>query len=343
MLKKLSTIPIALLLLGLLASCNSEYRSMVKKAKSDQFADIDTAAVWFYTNKKYDRAVPLLEQLVPIYAGQDRQQLVYYYYAWSRYFLGEMVSAAYYFEDFAKKFPGNEHTDECEFMVAKCYYIISDPYYLDQTYTDKALDQMQLYLSRHPGSENDEEGNKIIRELRERRAKKAFEQASLYYNITYYKAAVEAFQNMINSYPDSDFREEAQFMLFKSAFALADASTDRKKIGRYQEAIDQHQKFALKFPESKFAKEAESLVADSEKSLEKLKADKVVQDQENLYNRYRREMDVVLKSKDEDARKESYEKALDLYNELKEKHPGSNYLVKADALMAKMESKEDTE
>lgn len=343
MLKKLSTIPIALLLLGLLASCNSEYRSMIKKAKSDQFADIDSAAVWFYTHKKYDRAVPLFEQLVPIYAGQERQQLVYYYYAWSRYFLGEMVSSAYYFEDFGKKFPGNEHAEECEFMVAKCYYIISDPYYLDQTYTDKALAQMQLFLSRYPSSEREEDGMKIIRELRERRAKKAFEQASLYYNISYYKAAVEAFQVMINEFPDSDFREEAQYMLFKSSHALAEASTERKKIGRYKEALEYHQKFADKFPESKFAKEAEGLVGNTNKSLEKLKADKVVREQEGLYNRFSREIDVVLKTKDEDARKESYEKAQDYYKELKDKYPGSSYISKADAMMAKLESKNDTE
>lgn len=341
MFKKLSTISITFLLLGLLVSCNSEYRSMVKKAKSNQFADLDSAAIWFYTHKKYDRAVPILEQLTPIYAGQERQQLVYYYYAWSRYFLGEMVSAAYYFEDFGKKFPGNEHAEECEFMVAKCYYILSDPYQLDQTYTDRALDQMQLFLSRHPSSEKEEEGMIIIRDLRERRAKKAFEQATLYYNITYYKAAVEAFQIMINEFPDSDFREEAQFMLFKSAYSLASASTERKKVGRYEEALNSYEKFADKFPESKFGKEAENLRDETKQSMNRLKAEKIIQEQESLYSRFQTQMDVVLKSKDPEARKDSYEKALELYKELKDKHPGSDYITKADAKLAKLESKED--
>lgn len=334
---KLSIVTLTFVLFGLLLSCNKEMRSMVKKSKSRSIADIDTAAVWFYHHKKYDRAIPLFEQLVPATAGTDRQPELYYYYGWSRYMIGELVSSAFYFEDFAQKFPGNEHREECEFMVVKCYYRLSDPFYLDQTYTDKAIAQSQLFLSRNPSSEYEDECMEFLTDLRERKAKKSIEQASLYFDRGFYKAAVTAYQTMIDEFPDSKFREEAQFMLFKSAHELAGVSTDRKKEERYEESISLYQKFSMKFPESDYGKEAENLHLSGQSSLEKLREEALEKEQANLFDAFEENMQLALRTTDDQEREEAVTKALKHYNKLKDDYPNSEYMSKAELLYDKMD------
>jgi len=339
--EKFTVLTVTCVLFGLLASCNSEFRSMVKKSKSRSIADIDTAAVWFYKHKKYDRAIPLFEQLVPATAGTDRQPELYYYYGWSRFMIGEMVSAAFYFEDFAQKFPSNEHATECEFMVAKCYYRLSDPHYLDQTYTNKAIAQSQLFISRNPGSEYEDEAMGFLDDLRERKAKKAFEQAKLYYNLGYFKAAVTAFEVLISEFPDSDFREESQFLLYKSSHELARVSTDRRKIERYEEAEEFYQKFARKFPDSEYGKEALSMSETGQKNLEDLRIEELELEQANLYRSIQQNVQAALRTTDQQEREEATARALESYERLRDDYPDSEYLPKADQQYSKLGEVED--
>ncbi len=235
-----SILILGLLVLGAsLTGCDPYH----KLAKSDKIADKDSAAVAYYNLKKYDRAVYLFEELVAIYRGTTRAEEMYFYYAYCRFYLGELVSANFHFEDFAKKYPSSSHAEEFEYMTAKTFHMLSDPHYLDQGYTERAIDQYQLFLSRHPYSTYKDKCMEGLKELRERLARKAFEQSTLYLDIGYNKAAVESFQNMINKFPDSDYREEAQYLLVKSAERLARESIDAKKTARYTEALE----FAGKF------------------------------------------------------------------------------------------------
>ncbi|HHG86237.1 MAG TPA: outer membrane protein assembly factor BamD, partial [Bacteroidetes bacterium] len=216
-----------------------------------------------------------------------------------------------------------------------------DPYQLDQKYTHKSIDQYQLFLSRYPDAKEKEKCVSALEELRERLAFKAFEQAHLYYKIGYHKAAVQAFGNMIREYPDSKFREEAQYLLFRASVNLAKASIYSRKIVRYDEAAEFHEKFADKFPESKFAKDAQSELASANKTRARLKKDAAEKQQLGLYSSFKSSIGVVLKSKDLENRRKEYAKALDTYNELKDKYPKSEYLSQADKLFQEVEEKQE--
>lgn len=327
-----------LLVFGLSNSGCDPYR---KLAKSDKIADKDSAAVHYYQAEKYDRAVYLFEELLAIYRGTSRMEEMYYYYTYSRYFLGELVSASYYFEDYGKRFPNSKHTEEFQYMTAKCYHLLSDPAPLDQKYTHKAIEQYQLFLSRYPYTDKKDKCMSALKTLRERLAKKSFEQANLYYKIGYHKAAVEAFQIMINEFPDSDLREQAQFLLFRSSVNLANASIRARKIERYESAIEYHEKFADKFPDSKFAKDAESLKASASKTMTRLIEDRDEQEQAGMFTEFKDAMDVVLKSEDLEERQKEYAKALETYKLLKDKFPESEYLSDADDLFEEVEKKQD--
>ena len=243
---------------------------LAKLAKSGDVARKDSVAVAYYKKEKFENALLLLEELLGVYRGTPRAKDIYYMYAYSKYEIGEHVSAAFYFEDWARQYPRDEKVEEMRYMQAYCFYLISDPWYLDQSYTTKALETTQLFLQTFPYSDYKEKAEEIITELRERQARKAFEQAKLYHKIGYHRAAIVALDQLTKEYPDSKFREECHYLIIKSGNSYAKQSVADKKIMRYEEAIGYYEKFVDKYPNSKFVKEAENLLANSIKNKEKL-------------------------------------------------------------------------
>lgn len=321
-------IPLAFLILTVVLSSGCDpYR---KAIKSKNIAEKDTAAMYYFNKKKYDQAVFLFDELRGIYRGTPRAEEMYYYYAYCRYYLGELLSAAVYFEDFIRQFPQSKHTDDFQYLHAKCYYLLSDPHYLDQKYTYKAIDKMQLYISRYPESSRKEQCQEIITELRERLARKAFEKASLYQKIGYHRAAVEAYQVMMDKFPDSKYREEAQFNLVQSGVDLAGISTKGRKRERYEEAIAYYRRFEARYPESQYIKQAESLRDFASRNLEKVKDEEQLGEEEKVYYLFSKTIGSAIETQSEKLRIEKYRLALKQYQELKELNPESKYLPQAE-------------
>ncbi len=269
MFKSLVLVPILPLLFVMTSSCDP-YAILRKKGS---VAEKDSAAFKYYENGKYEQALYLFEELMPIYRGKPRARDIFYRYAWCQYRMKEVISAAFYFDDFTRQYPRDTAAETFRFMNAYCFYLLSDPSYLDQNYTKQALEAMQLFLNAYPYSPRREKCNEYIYELRERLAEKEFEQANLYHRIGYHKSAVAAFQNVILEFPDSKFREDCQFLLFKSAVLLASASIPDLKESRYLEARSHYEKFVDKFPDSKFVREAENLYETALKQLEKIQTE----------------------------------------------------------------------
>ena len=258
----------------LLASgCSAEYRQYNKWSRKGTLAQKDSAAFFFYEQGDYEKAAFLFEELRGAYRGDTRAKTILYHYAYAKYEDGFYVVAAYYFENYTQLYPNDPKTAECLFMVGYCYYLESAPYYLDQEFTLKAITQLQLFINTYPRADQVARANVLIEQLRERLAKKEFETARLYYRIENYKAAVTAFNVMIQEYPDSKYREQAQYLRFESAAALAGVSSARRKKNRYLDAIDLYQAFVDQYPESDYLKQAEATYVKAKRALGKLLAD----------------------------------------------------------------------
>lgn len=252
-------------------SCSKKVRKYKKYQVKGSVAQRDSAAFFFYERGDYDRAGYLFEELLPLYTGGGRRKQILYNLAQSKYKQrAQYLLAAYYFDQYTKQYPNDELAEEAAFLEAYCYYRESDPYYLDQSSTRKAIDEFQYFVVTYPVSERVPEANDLIRELRERLAKKEFEHARLYFKISNHLAAVKAFEVFLQDFPDSRYREESYFMLIKSSLELADVSTIRRQKNRYLDAIDHYQQFLELFPQSAYLKEAESLYAKARKGLEKV-------------------------------------------------------------------------
>ncbi len=250
--------------------CSKEYKAMSHAVRKGSIVEKDSAAFYFYNRGDYEKASLLFDELVRVYRGQERAKDILYYYAYSRYNAKDYITATYHFEQFARLYLTDPRAEECQYMDAYCFYLQSAPSYLDQSSTNKAIQQFQFFANSYPYSRRTQDAANYITELRERLAKKEFDTAKLYYDLGNYRSAVSAYHTFIQEYPDSRYREESQFMLFQSAFMLADVSVAYKKKNRYLDALDYYQLFVEKFPTSALMKQATDINDKAHKAVEKI-------------------------------------------------------------------------
>ena len=104
--------------------------------------------------------------------------------------------------------------------------------------------------------------------IRQKLELKSFEISKVYYKTMKYKAAGVSFDNMIDEYPDSKFREEAMKYSLRSKTELAlNFSRLENKDLRLQEARTQYLLLARYYPETKFKSEADKLMEKIDKDM----------------------------------------------------------------------------
>ena len=142
------------------------------------------AAEAYYDIGEYRRANRLYEQILPSYRGKPCAKGDFYFA--DTYLQTKDYLAAYQFESFVKSFPKSDKLQEASFLAAKCYYLLSPRYSLDQTNTNDALDKLQIFIDNYPNSEFLDEANSYVQELQTKLEKKDFEISKQYYTIRDY-------------------------------------------------------------------------------------------------------------------------------------------------------------
>jgi outer membrane protein assembly factor BamD len=230
-----------------------------------------TKAKEFYNKEEYEKAIPLFEEVLATLRGTKNFEGVYYYYAWCQYGAENYMMAAYHFKYIADNFPTGENANECEYMSAYCYYLLSPDVNLDQEESKKALDAMQLFINNHPEDTRVAKANEIITLLRDKLELKATKAAELYYNISSYKAAVIAFKNILKDFPDTKNADYLNYYILKSSYEYAMQSVQAKKEERFNETLSYYFNFIDKFATSKYSKTAQHIYEVSKSQLDKIK------------------------------------------------------------------------
>lgn len=250
----------------LFASCG-EYQSLLK---SDDAELKYNKAVEYFEKKDYMRASTLLDMVSTYYKGTDRSEMVLYYMAKSYVGQKDYYSASEYFKTYVKTFPKGTHVAEAKFMIGYCFYMDSPDSRLDQTTTYQAMTAFQEFLDMFPESERVPEANKLIDELTNKLALKAYSNAKLYFNLgdylgNNYESCVITAQNALKKFPTTVYREELAMLVLQSKYEQASHSVFEKKVERYRTAIDEYYNFINEFPEGKFRKQADKILAESKK------------------------------------------------------------------------------
>jgi outer membrane protein assembly factor BamD len=259
------------LLVLFISSC-SQYEKLLK---SDDFQLKYDVAMEYYEKGDYVRSATLIEQILPVYKGTQRAAELSCTLANSYYHRGDYIMAAHYFDNFVREYPNSQHVEEATYMRAYCNYLLSPRPSLDQSTTNRAIDQFRLFMTRYPGSDKVDEAQRLINEMRAKLLEKSFQSARLYFDMDDYRAAIIALKNSLVDYPETRHREEIMFLILKASFLLADNSVPDRQLERFQSTIDEYYAFIEEFPESQYTNEAKQFFNTSLRVLDNYPTDEL--------------------------------------------------------------------
>jgi outer membrane protein assembly factor BamD len=237
--------------------------------KSTDIKEKYDAAINYYQKKEYYKAGLLLEEIIPLITGTREQEIAKFYYGYCHFYQKQYSLAAYYFQNFYETFRNSKFAEEARYMQVRSLYEDSPPFYLDQKNTIEAINAAQSFLNNFTNSSYTEECNKVLKELRLKLEKKAFENAYLYYKIRYHKAAVVAFTNFQKGYPDSDLNEEAAYRKIEAQYLYAKQSIENKQKERFSEVVTFYESFIETYPSSKYKRSLQNIYEKSQDILNK--------------------------------------------------------------------------
>jgi outer membrane protein assembly factor BamD len=252
-----------LFVLSLLLSSCGEYQKVLNKGTSEEQYKM---AVKMYEAQNYSKALRLFEKITPIYRGKPQMERIQFMVAQSNFNEKNYSIAGYYFDRFTNNYLKSSKKEEAAFLSAYSYKLASPRFSIDPTDTNKALESFQDFINRYPDSDKIDEANKYYSELRAKLEKKYFEIAKTYYrtadyDLRNYKAAIQAFDNLLEDFLGTKFKEEALYYRLKAAHDFVLKSTDRRKEERIEVAIEAHAKLEKSFPESQFMEDSNLMLA----------------------------------------------------------------------------------
>jgi outer membrane protein assembly factor BamD len=265
--KKRNLLPVVISIIVLASACRSEFEKIRSSADNEL---IFKRAFEYNEKKEYQRAQTLFELLIPVYRGKPELEKVYFDYAYTYYHLGQYIMAAYYFNNFTSTFSASPLKEEASFMAAYSNYKMSPTFRLDQTYSNKAIEEFQTFVNVYPNSERVKECNRLIDEMRLKLEIKAFDEGTLYYNLNRYQAATVTFENLLKDFPETANAEQVRFLIAKASYEFAQNSVYEKQEERFLKAVSYARDYMNKFSGNKNFKEIQLIFDNSVKKLKSL-------------------------------------------------------------------------
>ncbi len=247
--------------------CKSEFEQVRTSGDPDR---IYTKAMEYYDQEDYSKAISLMEIILSSYRGTSKGEDLYFKYAQANYSQGLYISAANLFETFSTSFPTSDKREEADFMAAYSYYLLSPNFRLDQDYTIRAIDAMQLFVNTFPNSDRVEQCNTLIDDMRKKLEVKRLAEAKLYNDLQQYEAAVQVMENLLRDFPESQNAEEIRHMIVQAQYNLASNSVYEKQKERFTKTNEMAQAFIQRYPNSNYRKEVEKYLTVSSNKIKEL-------------------------------------------------------------------------
>ena len=252
---------VIVLLSGLIASSCGEYQRVLKSTDSNYKLEFAKRA---FEDKRYVQAATVLEDIVPIFKGNEKAEDALYLLALSNYENKDYQTASAYFRSYYTRFPKGKYTELARFYCGYGYYLDSPDPQLDQTGTVKAIEELQGFLDYFPRSDKVSLAQNAIFEMQYKLTLKELMNAQLYYNLgnymgNNYESAIIVAQNAVKNYPYSKYKEDLEMIILKSRYQEASQSIEEKKADRFREVIDEYYSFINNYPDGPNRSEADNI------------------------------------------------------------------------------------
>ncbi len=207
-----------------------------------------------YVDEDYVEAQKEFEAILLQFPGSSIADDAQYYLAMTKFNKGEYILAAYEFSKLIKNMPASEFVPDAQFYLGESYYQLSPNFNLDQKYTSKAIEEFQAFIDFFPLNERVSEAERKINELNNKLARKEYSIAVIYEKLEYYTAALKYFEDVFDTYHDTEYGPLA---LYKRILLLLDRDKE-------SEAVVDMKKFLDKYPEDKNAEDVKGLLNSHE-------------------------------------------------------------------------------
>ncbi len=258
---------LGVILILVFGSC-SKFR---KIEKSEDWRVKYEAGLNYFAKKDYYRSSILFEQILPIVRGLPEGEKVEFNLAYCQYYEKLYLLASDQFKTFYETYGRSSLAEEATFMYAYSLYASSPDHNKDQSSSIEAMNAMQNFLNRYPGSQYMNQAVDVITTSQQKLEQKGFENARQYLKLKMYGAAVESLDNFKQNFPDSKYLEEAAYLKVEAEYELALVSFPSKQLERFTATLDFYKELVDNFPNSPFLKDAERYYTESLSRVNKLK------------------------------------------------------------------------
>lgn len=224
----------------------------------------------FFERGKYARAAEYLQGVFDFGRGHEWAADAQYQLGLAYYHNEEYILAASEFSRFSEIYRTDPRVPDAEYWRAMAYYQLSPAYHLDQSDTERAIDQFLAFIDRFPDHDLADEAVDRIQELRQKLARKQIEAAAMYERRQLHEAAALTYERVFDDYSTTQWADDALLGATRAWLNFAEQSVRARQPERLQRAIDNYQRLIQLFPDSALVTEAEEFYSRAVARLDEL-------------------------------------------------------------------------
>ena len=215
---------ILIFILVLISACSASSEQTKNKTPREErtYQERYEDGIVAFESKKYYRAIEDFTYVVFNAPGSDIADNAQFYLASSHFEMKEYLLAIEEYQQLLRRWPRSDLYEDARFKIAECYYLQSPGYQRDPEYILQAIRAYQNFIEEYPFSNYREGAENRIREMRNGLAKKIYEAGKQYMILREWKAAVITFQEILDSYYDTEVLNDTYFQIAVSYSNLSD-------------------------------------------------------------------------------------------------------------------------
>ncbi|AWU44762.1 outer membrane protein assembly factor BamD [Blattabacterium punctulatus] len=148
-----------------------------------------------------------------------------------------------------KKYLENNYEENELFKRGLTYYFKSLNFDLDQNKTKETIEVLNKFIKAYPNSSKLEEINEILNKLSKRLEKKDYYIANTYFFMKKYQSSLIYFQNFLNNFPKSNFKEDVLYKICLITYKLSINKKENQK-NKISNFIEAYYRYVKLYPNS---------------------------------------------------------------------------------------------
>ncbi len=237
---------LGLFLVFLLSSCGGK-KVFVARTAEEAFE----YAMRSYEKEEYQEAVSGFQRVIFNFPGAEIVEEAMFFLADSYFRDEDYLLAANEFRRVASEFPDGEFALISQYKLGLCHLKLSPSYQLDQKDTRRAIDSFNILIDRFPNSVYADSARIRVSALRDKLARKEYENGYYYFRRKFYDSAIIYFETMRDAYFETRWMAPALYYLSKAYDKLDlddDAREARKDLLKHFPDTREASKVLEEFP-----------------------------------------------------------------------------------------------